>query len=258
MPLASQIPFHRMHKNRTWAACVVCLDEKMRIVMQFDIFHEQLSIDKGMLPYYGHHSCKMLIRGKPIRFGSKIWTICEGACDLFTQELKAFNINLKLSIKCNSRLTHAAVWAAATSYISLATPPQFKSSAQGLLQGLHHGLGRGCGALFGGLIITYTGTQLMFRAYGFSCLVILGIFYAVNRFMSGDGIKYHSEAFLDEQHTLAPHGIPMHVPFSPKSEKLLDSGAAGFYGTVDPTQEAYDVKEPYDKPVNFEQLPSRL
>ncbi|KRX42819.1 Major facilitator superfamily domain-containing protein 6 [Trichinella sp. T8] len=157
-------------------------------------------------------------------------------------------------------LTHAAVWAAATSYISLATPPQFKSSAQGLLQGLHHGLGRGCGALFGGLIITYTGTQLMFRAYGFSCLVILGIFYAVNRFMSGDGIKYHSEAFLDEQHTLAPHGIPMHVPFSPKSEKLLDSGAAGFYGTVDPTQEAYDryVKEPYDKPVNFEQLPSHL
>ncbi|KRX27275.1 Major facilitator superfamily domain-containing protein 6 [Trichinella nelsoni] len=193
MPLASQIQFHRMHKNRTWAACVVCLDEEMRIV------------------------------------------ICEG-------------------------LTHAAVWAAATSYISLATPPQFKSSAQGLLQGLHHGLGRGCGALFGGLIITYTGTQLMFRAYGFSCLVILGIFYAVNRFMSGDGIKYHSEAYLDEQHTLAPHGIPMHVPFSPKSEKLLDSGAAGFYGTVDPTQEAYDryVKEPYDKPVNFEQLPSHL
>ncbi|KRX51923.1 Major facilitator superfamily domain-containing protein 6 [Trichinella sp. T9] len=155
-------------------------------------------------------------------------------------------------MKCEG-LTHAAVWAAATSYISLATPPQFKSSAQGFLQGLHHGLGRGCGALFGG-------TQLMFRAYGFSCLVILGIFYAVNRFMSGDGIKYHSEAFLDEQHTLAPHGIPMHVPFSPKSEKLLDSGAAGFYGTVDPTQEAYDryVKEPYDKPVNFEQLPSHL
>ncbi|KRY09133.1 Major facilitator superfamily domain-containing protein 6 [Trichinella patagoniensis] len=218
MQWTPEIPFHRMHKNRTWAACVVFLDEKLRIV------------------------------------------ICEGVCDLFTQELKAFNINLKLSIKCNSRLTHAAVWAAATSYISLATPPQFKSSAQGLLQGLHHGLGRGCGALFGGLIITYTGTQLMFRAYGFSCLVILGIFYAVNRFMSGDGIKYHSEAFLDEQHTLAPHGIPMHVPFSPKSEKLLDSGAAGFYGTVDPTQEAYDryVKEPYDKPVNFEQLPSHL
>ncbi|KRX51928.1 PiggyBac transposable element-derived protein 3 [Trichinella sp. T9] len=42
---------------------------------QFYIFHEQLSIDEGMLPYYGHHSCKLLIRGKPIRFGSKIWTM---------------------------------------------------------------------------------------------------------------------------------------------------------------------------------------
>ncbi|KRZ59031.1 Condensin complex subunit 3 [Trichinella nativa] len=29
---------------------------------QFGIFHEQLSIDEGMLPYYGHHSCKMFIR----------------------------------------------------------------------------------------------------------------------------------------------------------------------------------------------------
>ncbi|XP_003378384.1 transporter, major facilitator family, partial [Trichinella spiralis] len=158
-------------------------------------------------------------------------------------------------------LTHAAVWAAATSYISLATPPQFKSSAQGLLQGLHHGLGRGCGALFGGLIITYTGTQLMFRAYGFSCLVILGIFYAVNRFMSGDGIKYHSEAFLDEQHTLAPPWVYQCMcHFRQNQKNYWIPGAAGFYGTVDPTQEAYDryVKEPYDKPVNFEQLPSHL
>ncbi|XP_003370666.1 hypothetical protein Tsp_09880 [Trichinella spiralis] len=42
---------------------------------QFGIFHEQLYIDEGMVPYYGHHSCKMFIRGKPIRFGYKIWTM---------------------------------------------------------------------------------------------------------------------------------------------------------------------------------------
>ncbi|KRX30844.1 PiggyBac transposable element-derived protein 3, partial [Trichinella murrelli] len=34
-----------------------------------------LSIDEGMVPYYGHHTCKMFIRGKPIRFGYKIWTM---------------------------------------------------------------------------------------------------------------------------------------------------------------------------------------
>jgi hypothetical protein len=43
---------------------------------QFEIFHETLSIDESMVPYYGHHSRKIFIRGKPIRFGSKIWMLC--------------------------------------------------------------------------------------------------------------------------------------------------------------------------------------
>ncbi|XP_029459182.1 piggyBac transposable element-derived protein 3-like [Rhinatrema bivittatum] len=40
------------------------------------VFSESLSIDESMVPYYGHHSCKMFIRGKPIRFGYKIWMMC--------------------------------------------------------------------------------------------------------------------------------------------------------------------------------------
>lgn len=36
-------------------------------------------------------------------------------------------------------ITHAAVWAACCSYISHNTPPHLRSSAQGVLQGLHHG-----------------------------------------------------------------------------------------------------------------------
>jgi DNA excision repair protein ERCC-6 len=43
---------------------------------QFGVFHEVLSIDESMVPYYGNHSCKMFIRGKPIRFGYKVWMIC--------------------------------------------------------------------------------------------------------------------------------------------------------------------------------------
>ncbi|KAL3248169.1 hypothetical protein MRX96_056582 [Rhipicephalus microplus] len=42
----------------------------------FGVFNESLSIDESMVPYYGHHSCKMFIRGKPIRFGYKIWMMC--------------------------------------------------------------------------------------------------------------------------------------------------------------------------------------
>ena len=43
---------------------------------QFGIFHEHLSIDEEMVPYHGHHSAKMFIRNKPIRFGFKLWMLC--------------------------------------------------------------------------------------------------------------------------------------------------------------------------------------
>lgn len=44
--------------------------------MQFGVFHDKLSIDESMVPYYGHHSAKMFIRGKPVRFGYKLWMLC--------------------------------------------------------------------------------------------------------------------------------------------------------------------------------------
>ena len=42
-------------------------------LLQYGVFHEELSVDECMIPYYGHHSCKQYIRGKPIRFGYKCW-----------------------------------------------------------------------------------------------------------------------------------------------------------------------------------------
>ena len=41
--------------------------------MQFGVFEEHLSIDEQMLPFYGHHSCKMFIKKKPIKFEYKAW-----------------------------------------------------------------------------------------------------------------------------------------------------------------------------------------
>ena len=43
---------------------------------KYGIFHQMLSVDESMVPYYGRHSAKMFIRGKPIRFGYKIWALC--------------------------------------------------------------------------------------------------------------------------------------------------------------------------------------
>lgn len=44
--------------------------------IQFGVFYEHLSIDETMVPYFGRHSAKMFIRGKPIRFGYKLWALC--------------------------------------------------------------------------------------------------------------------------------------------------------------------------------------
>lgn len=43
---------------------------------QFGIFTKHLSICEQMVPYFGRHSCKMFIKGKPVRFGFKYWCIC--------------------------------------------------------------------------------------------------------------------------------------------------------------------------------------
>ena len=40
---------------------------------QFAMDSEGYSIDESMIPYFGKHGCKMFIRGKPIRWGFKVW-----------------------------------------------------------------------------------------------------------------------------------------------------------------------------------------
>lgn len=46
-----------------------------RALQRCGIFHENLSIDESMVPYKGRHSARMFMKGKPIRFGYKIWTL---------------------------------------------------------------------------------------------------------------------------------------------------------------------------------------
>ncbi|XP_063733928.1 major facilitator superfamily domain-containing protein 6-A isoform X2 [Eleginops maclovinus] len=73
-------------------------------------------------------------------------------------------------------VTHASVWAACISFLSAAVPPALRTSAQGILQGLHLGLGRGCGAMVGGVFVNYFGAAATFRGIGMASLVILLIF----------------------------------------------------------------------------------
>jgi hypothetical protein len=41
--------------------------------LDFAPLQQQHSIDEAMVPYFGRHSCKQFIRGKPIRWGYKLW-----------------------------------------------------------------------------------------------------------------------------------------------------------------------------------------
>lgn len=41
--------------------------------VEFAPYEENHSIDEAMVPYYGGHPCKQFIRGKPIRWGYKLW-----------------------------------------------------------------------------------------------------------------------------------------------------------------------------------------
>ena len=37
----------------------------------------QMAVDESMVPYYGHHKAKQYIKGKPIKFGYKLWCLCD-------------------------------------------------------------------------------------------------------------------------------------------------------------------------------------
>ncbi|CAL8285094.1 unnamed protein product [Gadus morhua 'NCC'] len=99
---------------------------------------------------------------------------CNTARYLYISYLE--NAWIVLPMEVLQGVTHASVWAACISFLSAAVPPALRTSAQGILQGLHLGLGRGCGAMVGGLLVNYFGAAETFRGIGMTSLVILLIF----------------------------------------------------------------------------------
>ncbi|XP_023670603.1 major facilitator superfamily domain-containing protein 6-like isoform X1 [Paramormyrops kingsleyae] len=83
-------------------------------------------------------------------------------------------------------MTHALVWAACISYLSATVPLALRTSTQGVLQGLHLGLGRGCGAMVGGVFVSYFGEAATFRGLGMASLIILILFSFIQFLMGQD------------------------------------------------------------------------
>lgn len=134
-------------------------------------------------------------------------------------------------------VTHAAVWAACCSYIAHGAPPRLRSSAQGVLQGLHHGLGRGCGAVLGGIAVAKWGTTRTFAGYGLLCTVVLAAFAFINFRGEPDasaGAVVDDEArAVAEAGVLAPHGVPSNpLPRALSSTRLADLAHHDQYGAT--------------------------
>ncbi|GCB77720.1 hypothetical protein scyTo_0021126, partial [Scyliorhinus torazame] len=108
-------------------------------------------------------------------------------------------------------VTHAAVWAACISYLSAAVPPALRTSTQGILQGLHLGLGRGCGAMVGGVMVNAFGAPQTFRGIGMASLVILLLFALIQWLAVPDE---------DEEKKMLAERIP--VPSSPVPIATID------------------------------------
>lgn len=131
------------------------------------------------------------------------------------------------------------MWAACCSYIAHNTPQQLRSSAQGVLQGVHHGLGRGCGAVIGGMFVNAFGSTATFRGYGLFCLLILGLFIFINFYRVDQGFvsdiptAEDPRQMAEETSHLAPHGVPSNpIPRALSSTKLHELSQQDGYGAT--------------------------
>lgn len=60
--------------DKAWKVRPIMDQMKKRCIENF-VPEQHLSYDESMIRYYGRHGCKQFIRGKPIRFGFKMWCL---------------------------------------------------------------------------------------------------------------------------------------------------------------------------------------
>lgn len=92
-----------------------------------------------------------------------------------------FNPWLVLPIEILHSMTFGLMWASATSYGSLITPPGLSGTIQGILSGVHFGFGKGVGSLITGQLYTQIGMRWTFRLYGILSLVLLLLYIVLNK-----------------------------------------------------------------------------
>ena len=61
------------------------MDQMLKNFKKYIRMSENVCVDESMIKYFGNHSMKQFIRGKPIRYGYKVWMLCSstGQCHHF-------------------------------------------------------------------------------------------------------------------------------------------------------------------------------
>jgi len=85
-----------------------------------------------------------------------------------------------LPVELLAGITSAAVWSAMLSYVGQRSRANNATTMQGLLNGVHWGLGNGSGEMIGGLIVSFIGTSSCFLLLAFASLVFLVGFLVFN------------------------------------------------------------------------------
>ena len=75
MPYFHLVDNNRLDKDDTFAKLRPLFNSLNQSFLALFRHESHDSIDKSMVPYFGHHGCKQFIRGKPIRFGYKMWCL---------------------------------------------------------------------------------------------------------------------------------------------------------------------------------------
>ncbi|MFT7807979.1 major facilitator superfamily domain-containing protein 6-like [Arapaima gigas] len=165
-----------------------------------------LSHVSELTAYFASHKLIELVGHVRVLY---IGLACNTARYLYISYLE--NAWIVLPMEVLQGVTHASVWAACISYLSAAVPPALRTSAQGILQGLHLGLGRGCGAMVGGVFVNYFGAAATFRGLGMASLIILLIFSFIQCLLGQNE---------DKEDKMLAENIP--VPSSPVPIATID------------------------------------
>lgn len=61
--------------DKMWKLRPITDHIKAKMIENFHL-EQNLSYDESMIAYFGKHGCKQFIKGKPLRFGFKVWSLC--------------------------------------------------------------------------------------------------------------------------------------------------------------------------------------